>query len=395
MNTKISAQKTNIRQSFTLPVAYDVYFTEDLFDPSNSTFRQVLSQKTENKLKLLFVIDRGLLEKTPGLQKKIRTYCEDILQLEDLPTPIILPGGEESKNNLDHVTSVLDQINKNGISRHSFVVAIGGGAVLDAAGFAAGIAHRGVRLIRVPTTVLSQNDSGVGVKNGINWYNKKNFLGTFTPPFAVINDLQFLRTLEERDWRGGISEAVKVALIKDRSFFDWIKNNTERLVSRDNESMQYLIYRCAELHLEHISSGDAFETGSSRPLDFGHWAAHKLEQFTNYSLRHGEAVAIGIALDCVYSWKIGLIKKSTCDEVLHLLWNLGFRLYTPELFRFEGKKYEVLEGLQEFREHLGGDLTIMLLEEIGMGKEVHQIDHEKMKESILFLEKEDQKTSAA
>ncbi len=219
MNSKISAQKTNIRQSFTLPVAYDVYFTEDLFAPANPTFKQVFSRKTEKKLKLLFVVDSGLLEKTPGLQEKIRTYCEDILQLEDFPDPIILPGGEESKNNLDHVTSVLDQINKYGISRHSFVVAIGGGAVLDAAGFAAGIAHRGVRLIRIPTTVLSQNDSGVGVKNGINWYNKKNFLGTFTPPFAVINDQQFLRTLEERDWRGGISEAVKVALIKDRNFF--------------------------------------------------------------------------------------------------------------------------------------------------------------------------------
>ncbi|MDT0686350.1 3-dehydroquinate synthase [Salinimicrobium sp. 3283s] len=395
MNSKISAQKTNIRQSFTLPVAYDVYFTEDLFAPANPTFKQVFSRKTEKKLKLLFVVDSGLLEKTPGLQEKIRTYCEDILQLEDFPDPIILPGGEESKNYLDHVTSVLDQINKYGISRHSFVVAIGGGAVLDAAGFAAGIAHRGVRLIRVPTTVLSQNDSGVGVKNGINWYNKKNFLGTFTPPFAVINDQQFLRTLEERDWRGGISEAVKVALIKDRNFFDWIKNDTERLVNRDNESMQYLIYRCAELHLEHISSGDAFETGSSRPLDFGHWAAHKLEQFTNYSLRHGEAVAIGISLDCVYSWKTGLIKKSTCDKVLQLLWNLGFRLYTPELLRLEEKEFEVLEGLQEFREHLGGDLTIMLLEEIGKGKEVHQIDQDKMKESILFLEKEDQKIGAS
>lgn len=385
---------TNIRQNFTVPVGYDVYFTEDLFDPSNSTFKQVLNRKTETHLKLLFVIDSGLLEKTPGLQERIKTYSEDILQLRDLPDPIILPGGEECKNNLDLIFSILDQINKNGISRHSFVVAIGGGAVLDTAGFAAGIAHRGVRLIRIPTTVLSQNDSGVGVKNGINWYNKKNFLGTFTPPFAVINDQQFLRTLEERDWRAGISEAVKVALIKDKSFFKWIKDNSEKLVERDNETMQYLIYRCAELHLEHISSGDAFETGSSRPLDFGHWAAHKLEQFTNFALKHGEAVAIGIALDCVYSWKTGLIRKSTCDEVLQLLRNLGFRLYTPELFQFEGKEFEVLNGLQEFREHLGGDLTIMLLEKTGVGKEVHQINEEKMKESILFLKEEDFKISA-
>ncbi|MEG9327247.1 3-dehydroquinate synthase [Salinimicrobium catena] len=380
-----------IQQNFPVPVEYNVYFTQDLFDPSNPTFKQALKVEKGKELKLLFVIDSGLLEKTPGLQEKIKIYCENILQLKDLPEPIVLPGGEQCKNDFEHVASILDKINKNGICRHSYVVAIGGGALLDTAGFAAGIAHRGVRLIRVPTTVLSQNDSGVGVKNGINWYNKKNFLGTFTPPYAVINDQQFLETLEERDWRGGFSEAVKVALIKDKEFFTWIKNNIQNLVNRDNDSMQHLIYRCAELHLEHISSGDAFETGSSRPLDFGHWAAHKLEQFTHYSLRHGEAVAIGIALDCVYSSKIGLLDNSTCQEVLELLRDLGFRLYSPELLEVEGEDFRVLDGLEEFREHLGGDLTIMLLAAIGTGKEVHEIDREKMKESILFLEKEDGK----
>jgi 3-dehydroquinate synthase len=104
-----------------------------------------------------------------------------------------------------------------------------------------------------------------------------------------------LESLPDRDWRSGTAEAVKVALIKDRIFFQSIEESAAALMQRDSHAMERLIYRCAQLHLEHISGGDPFETGSSRPLDFGHWAAHKLEQLTNYNLRHGEAVAIGIS----------------------------------------------------------------------------------------------------
>src|SRR5690606_2130347 len=166
-------------------------------------------------------------------------------------------------------------INDNRICRHSFVIAIGGGAVIDMVGYAAAIAHRGVKLIRIPTTVLSQNDSAVGVKNSINIFGKKNFLGTFAPPYAIINDHFFLTTLEQRDWISGIAEAIKVALIKDDVFFADIEKNCEKLRDREMEAMQYLIYRCAEMHMQHIAKGgEPFESGSSRQLEFGHWAAH-------------------------------------------------------------------------------------------------------------------------
>ena len=130
-------------------------------------------------------------------------------------------------------------------------------------GYAATVAHRGIKHIRIPTTVLSQNDSGIGVKNGINYKGKKNFLGTFAPPAAVFNDNQFLLTLSDRDYRSGISEAIKVALIKDHDFFLWLENNADALVKRDVEAMDYLIKRCAQLHLEHIGGADPFETGSA------------------------------------------------------------------------------------------------------------------------------------
>jgi 3-dehydroquinate synthase len=301
---------------------------------------------------------------------------------------LVVPGGEPAKNDPELVNNILEAIEAHGIDRHSYVMAIGGGAVLDMVGYAASIAHRGVRLIRVPTTVLSQNDSGIGVKNGINFFGKKNFLGAFDPPYAVINDAHFLLTLDDRDWRAGISEAIKVALIKDARFFAQLEAEAEAVAARNMEPMQDQIFRCAELHAEHIRGGDPFEKGSSRPLDFGHWAAHKLEQMTHFELRHGEAVAIGIALDVIYSHLIGLLDEESYLRVIRLIETLGFSLFVPELKQnlHSDSGDSVLTGLEEFREHLGGELTIMLIEEIGRGVEVHEMDSELIIQAIEKLE---------
>jgi 3-dehydroquinate synthase len=139
--------------------------------------------------------------------------------------------------------------------------------------------------------------------------------------------------------------------------------------------MQRLIYRCAELHVDHIASaGDPFECGSARPLDFGHWSAHKLEQISEFKIRHGEAVAIGIALDTIYSRNLSLLDAASADRVLSLLENLGFNLYANELSHTDSANFPlVLAGLEEFREHLGGELTVTLLKAIGKGIEVHDM----------------------
>jgi 3-dehydroquinate synthase len=257
---------------------------------------------------------------------------------------------------------------------------VGGGAVLDVAGYAAAVAHRGVRLIRIPTTVLAQNDSGVGVKNGINAFGKKNFLGTFATPFAVINDSDFLSTLDLRDWRSGIAEAVKVALIKSDNFFESIEQSVDALNDRQQKSMEELIYQCARMHVEHIAAGDPFEQGSSRPLDFGHWSAHKLEQLSNYELRHGEAVAIGMALDCVYANQKGFLNDQDLQRILKLLRDLNFNLFHQTMLQDA-----LLRGLDEFREHLGGKLTILLLNGIGSSFEVHDMDLQAIRNSIAYL----------
>lgn len=378
----------SIKQDIEVRFRYAVHFTNGLFDLQNPLLADVIGN--ESRANALFVVDHNVHRHHPDLLEAIAAYCgRHASALTLAGPPVLLPGGEAVKNDPVHVTAVHRAIHQAGLCRHSFVVGVGGGALLDAVGYAAATAHRGVRLVRVPTTVLAQNDAAVGVKNSVNAFGKKNFLGTFAPPHAVINDARFLRTLPDRDWRSGVSEAVKVALIKDAAFFNFLEAHARALADRDPAAMQTLIRRCAALHGEHIAtSGDPFELGSSRPLDFGHWAAHKLEQLTDFRLRHGEAVAIGVALDTTYSYLAGMLDRTAWQRVLGTLVAVGFALYVPELGQHldqPGDERCVLRGLAEFQEHLGGRLTVMLLQQIGQGVEVHALDPDIVRQSIALL----------
>lgn len=380
-----------IERSFGVTFGYPVHFTEGVLDPANGCLRDVVVRQADYlPAKVAFVIDHGLLEGHPNLREQIAAYCrrhEDVLRLM---APVLeLPGGERIKNEWRYVLDVLRTMHEALLCRHSYAIAIGGGALLDVVGFAAAMAHRGIRLVRVPTTVLAQDDSAIGVKNGINAFDKKNYLGTFAPPFAVINDPRFLPTLSDRDWRSGLSEAIKVALIRDAAFFAFIEANADALRNRDLAVMQQVVRRSAELHYAHITTnGDPFELGSSRPLDYGHWAAHKLEQVSDYRLRHGEAVAIGIALDTTYARLSGFLPEADWRRVLDVLLRLGLPIYTHELSQHleqDSDSRNVLRGLVEFQEHLGGRLTIMLLRAVGRAFDAHEMDRDVIIRSIEVL----------
>jgi 3-dehydroquinate synthase len=379
----------------TIQVGYDlrVHFTESVFEPGNLVLKQALSETGQIK-KALLVLDESLAQTQPGLVQQIESYFAAHRESVKLVCPpLVIEGGERTKNSDIHVAEIHSHIDRHHIDRHSFVIAVGGGALLDMAGFAAATAHRGIRHVRIPTTTLSQADSGVGVKNGINAFGKKNFIGTFAPPFAVINDFQLLASLSPRDKRAGYVEAVKVALIRDKNFFEELERDVSELKNFEPVAMQRLIRRCAELHLEHIAtSGDPFEFGAARPLDFGHWAAHKLEQLSEYQIRHGEAVAIGIALDVIYSREMGFLDAASVERILKLLETLGFDLFTSELLHVSPQQsLLLLEGLEEFREHLGGNLTITLLRQIGHGFEVHEMNLPKVVEAIYELKQRHQR----
>lgn len=390
-----------ISRTFQINFEHRVYFTDRVFGVDNPLLRQVLKPATpggasDQPAKALVIVDAALAAAQRELGPAIETYFAsqtDALQLVCPLWPIA--GGEQAKNSFAEVHQIHAQIERFHLDRHSYVIAIGGGALLDVAGFAAATAHRGIRHIRVPSTVLAQSDSGIGVKNGVNAFGKKNWIGTFTLPYAVINDFQLLASLPERDRRAGMVEAVKVAAIRDRTFFEELEQNASMLEQFEPAATRRLIRRCAELHFDHITtSGDPFELGSARPLDFGHWAAHKLEQLSGYRLRHGEAVAVGIAIDTIYSHRIGWLDGPSTERVLGLLKRLGFKLCPAELnLQDAAGNFQVLEGLQEFREHLGGNLTITLLRAIGQGCETTQVDMPALKASIGELIKMDARPS--
>ena len=365
-----------------------VLFTENVFAPENLTLKNILANREPRKV--LVVIEESLARGRPAIEKEIENYFSKHskrLQLVRSPLPVV--GGEQSKNSIPLVTDILSHIDRHHIDRHSYVIAVGGGALLDVAGFAAAIAHRGVRHVRIPTTTLGQADSGIGVKNAINAFGKKNFIGTFAPPYAVINDFNLLATLPQREKRAGYVEAVKVACIRDKEFFEEIARDAKKLTAFEPAAVKRLIHRCAALHLKHIAtSGDPFEMGSARPLDFGHWSAHKLEQLSNFGISHAEAVAIGIALDVVYSRMAKLLDEKSCERILNLLEQLGFKLYADELLDEDSRaRLRLLAGLEEFREHLGGKLSITLLKEIGRSVEVHEMDSKKIIAAINELRK--------
>lgn len=363
-------------QSFTLDIDYPVIFSRGIFNPSNPVLRDVIARREPAKRhSAAVVIDSGVADAWPELVGTMDGYFGAHGERLRMATrPMIVDGGERCKAGHEEVVRLQRWMLDAKLDRQSVLIAIGGGALLDMSGFAAATFHRGIRQVRVPSTVLAQNDAGIGVKNGINSFGLKNLIGSFAAPFGVVADFDLLDTLDERDRRAGLSEAVKVGLIRDGGFFDWLEENAPALSSLSGSETEVMIRRCAALHLAHIArGGDPFEQGSSRPLDFGHWAAHKLESMSEYRLRHGEAVAIGIALDALYSREIGLLDATHCERILSLLERLGFALW-DELLRPPENRILLIRGLDEFREHLGGELTLTMLSGIGCAVELNEID---------------------
>ncbi|MCX6856571.1 MAG: 3-dehydroquinate synthase [Verrucomicrobia bacterium] len=369
-----------LEKTIRLEYAHRILFTREVFAPANTTIRDLLLLDQPNKVpRVLIFADDQVMAANPQLSSDIRTYARAHAEVLDLAGEVVvLPGGEPCKNDFSLVQQCWQAINDAMLDRHSYVFVIGGGAALDLVCFAASTAHRGIRHVRFPTTTLSQGDGGVGVKNGVNFFGKKNWVGSFAVPFAVVNDFAFLESLPERGRRNGIIEAIKVALIRDKAFFEEMECMADALAQLEQSTLERVVQRSAELHVEHIATGgDPFELGSARPLDFGHWAAHKLEQITHFQVTHGEAVAIGMAVDLIYSVKKGILDSPTAERVLTLIERIGFETYHPDLLA-TGKSGEpvILEGLEEFREHLGGELTVTLVPRIGEKLEVHEMERE-------------------
>ena len=354
-------------------------FTRDVLGPDAAALLDAL-EAAGGRARVLVAVDSGVAAGDPGLIGRLDAFLGRHADRIELAGPVFqIPGGEAGKNDPAVVDGILGRINEARLDRWNYLIALGGGAALDVAGFAAAVAHRGIRLVRLPTTTLAQADSGIGVKNAVNLFGKKNWKGTFAVPWAVVNDAKLLETLPDREFRGGFTEAVKVSLLKDAAFFDRLCRDAPRIADREEEPSRRAIGEAAVWHFRHIAEGgDPFERLEARPLDFGHWSAHKLEAMTGFTLRHGEAVGIGLAVDCIYSRMMHGLADADAGRVVGCLRDLRLPLNHPALDRAD----ELLDGLEEFRQHLGGRLTVTMLAAPGRPVNVHAIDAGAMREAI-------------
>ena len=360
---------------FTVPFIHRLRVTADVCGDDVAVLAKLLESGDSGPAKVLLVAETALDASAVRLADCLR--AEESVEL--IGAPVLVPGGEEIKNTSEVVEQVLAKINQSNLDRRNYIVAMGGGAMLDAIGYAAAIAHRGVRLVRLPSTTLAQADSGVGVKNAINQFDKKNWVGTFAVPWGVINDATLLHSLSDRDFHSGFSEAVKVSLLKDEADFQWLCQHASQIRQRDSIVAGEAIAMSCQWHLRHITQGgDPFEMLEARPLDFGHWSAHRLEPLSQYEIRHGEAVGIGVLIDCIYSsLKFGL-DPGVVQQVRDCLGKLGLPLWHDCLQPLD----RLMIGLEEFRQHLGGRLTITMLRGVGDPIDVHEIDEAAMREAI-------------
>jgi len=385
LDNSARATTTALDSDVRLAFAHRVRFTRGALDTTNPALRDVFrDDPAAASRRAVIVIDDGVARAHSGkLESALRAYfAAHAAAMPAIVDIVTVPGGEPAKHDPRVADLVIDLVERHKIDRKSFVIAIGGGAVLDAVGFGAATAHRGVRLVRLPTTTLAQDDAAMGVKNGINRFGKKNFVGAFAVPYAVLCDEALLTTLEPAVFRAGFSEAVKIALLKDPAFFGEIERSAAAIAACDLDAASPVVRRSAELHLRHIvDGGDPFEANEARPLDFGHWAAHRLEAMSAHAISHGDAVALGLLLDCRYSQLMGWLSDADHARIRACIAALGLPMRHP-LF---AEADTLLRGLEEFREHLGGTLTITMLRGIGRGFEIHEVDFARMRAAAAEL----------
>jgi 3-dehydroquinate synthase len=327
--------------------------------------------------RLFYIIDGGIGDNAIHVIEKHakRHHAENNL--------LILKGGEQVKNDIMQLNTVLTRLDEAGLDRKDLVIITGGGAVLDLAGFVCSVFHRGIEHIRIPTTLLSQIDAGIGTKNGINFNGQKNFIGAFFPPKEVIIDPEYLKTLSTRELVAGIAEALKVALIKDKELFEAIEKHYDDIIELriddDSSELKRIMWDTIIAHLEQIKT-DPYESEIARPLDFGHQWGHRIEILSDHALNHGEAVAIGMAIDSTISYHRGYISENDLKRILKTISNCKLPTYNKNL-----DAEDLYPGLEDFRKHLGGELTITLLESIGTLKDVHSLEKAELKKAIDYL----------
>jgi 3-dehydroquinate synthase len=280
-----------------------------------------------------------------------------------IPQTIVVPDGEEHKN-LATLQSIFDELLKYKLDRNSLLIALGGGVVGDITGFAAATYMRGIPYIQIPTTLLAQVDSSVGGKTGIDHPLGKNMIGAFWQPKLVWIDIETLKTLPQRELLAGLAEVIKYGIIHDAGLFDFLESHREQILNLDQEAMTYIIKRSCEIKAE-IVAKDERESGLRVILNYGHTIGHAIETVTGYTqLLHGEAVAIGMALEARLSGMLHLIDKKDVQRIRTLIESYGLPVEKPANL----KVHSILISMQLDKKAVAGELRLILPQEIGQVK---------------------------
>jgi len=265
---------------------------------------------------------------------------------------LVLSGGEDVKS-LEVLTKVYEFLASKGADRSTYLVAVGGGAVLDLATFAAGTYMRGMRLALVPTTLLAMIDAAIGGKGAVDWGPVKNLVGVFYQPDLIIADLKFVERLPDRVYRSAFAEAVKYGAVLDGDLLGWLRSNAGRLTARDPAALEEAVYRCARTKAS-VVEADEFETkGVRQVLNFGHTVGHAVERILGMS--HGEAVAVGMAVEGAAAVDMGYLKEEHLEELVGLLRLFGL----PTSVCLKGEAADLAKRLVRHDKKRRGDVLLM------------------------------------
>ncbi|WP_258341741.1 sedoheptulose 7-phosphate cyclase [Saccharopolyspora gregorii] len=361
------------------PVGYDVRVLTGLLSPSNSALADACGTAPGRSPRCLLIVDDSV-DVLHG--DRLRAYFE--AWSIDVKWHVV-PGGEQSKN-LDEVVAITEAMTGMGILRRSEkVVAVGGGAVLDVAGMAAGLYRRGVPYVRVPTTLIGQVDAGIGVKTGINHGTHKNRLGSYYAPEVALIDPEFLRTVPKRHIANGLAEIVKMALIKDAALFDLLElavHDLDAAAFADGEPggpAVEIMSRAIGGMLDELEP-NLWEEVLERSVDYGHTFSPSLELRADPPLLHGEAVAVDMAVCVALAHNRGMLGTADADRAIGLLRAAGLPVTDP-VFTTD----LLVEALRDAVKHRDGEQRIPLTDGIGSATFVHDITREELGEALRFV----------
>ena len=357
-------------------LSYPIFVGNNLLVQSGKLLKKYINNK-----KIIIIYDNYFDKKNSS-----NKYFEELIQsirIDTISVNLIgISGGDKTKS-MAHLENIIEKILSFEIDRDTIIIAFGGGVVGDIAGFAASILLRGIHFIQIPTTLLSQVDSSVGGKTGVNGILGKNLIGSFHQPLAVIADTIILKSLPNRELRAGFSEVIKYGLIKDKEFFKWLEGNYTEILNYDDLKLKKIIIKSCSIK-SNIVQEDEKENGKRALLNLGHTFAHAIESFGSYDgkIIHGEAVAIGICMAFRFSYKLGLCIRSDLERVINIFQKSKLPTSIKDIPNLSISNSGMMEKFKYDKKTRQGKLTFILNSKIGNSFVEQDIDVNTLKNFI-------------